>query len=60
MKSKVGKRIVDNGERKVRLTPLEDALALCTMLQINLQGRSVGAYVLRKGTNNFMMALLRE
>ncbi|MBD2198332.1 MULTISPECIES: hypothetical protein [Calothrix] len=55
VKSKVGKRIVDNGERKVRLTPLEDAFALVTMLQINLQGRSVGAYVLRKGTNSFMI-----
>ena len=55
MKSKVGKRIVDNGERKVRLTPLEDAFALCTMLQINLTGRSVGAYVLRKSADNFMI-----
>ena len=55
MKSKVGKRIVDNGERKVRLTPLEDAFALCTMLQINLTGRSVGPYVLRKSADNFMI-----
>ncbi len=55
MKSKVGKRIVDNGESKVRLTPLEDNFALCTMLQINLQGRSIGAYVLRKGVDNFLI-----
>ncbi|MDJ0733536.1 MAG: hypothetical protein QNJ47_05510 [Nostocaceae cyanobacterium] len=55
MKPKVGKRIVDNGETKVSLTPLEDAFALVTMLQINLQGRSIGAYVLRKGTDNFLI-----
>ncbi|BDA73805.1 hypothetical protein CAL7716_079710 [Calothrix sp. PCC 7716] len=55
VKSKVGKRIVDNGESKVSLTPVEDTLALVTMLQINLQGRSIGAYVLRKGTDNFLI-----
>ena len=55
VQSKIGKRIVDNGIDKVRLTPLEDALSLVSMLQINLQGRSVGAYVLRKGANNFMI-----
>ena len=54
-KSKVGKKIVDNGEQKVRLTPLEDAFALVTMLQINLQGRSVGAYLLRKGIDNYII-----
>lgn len=55
MNPKVGKHIVDNGATKVRLTPLEDAFALVTMLQINLQGRSIGAYVLRKGANNFLI-----
>jgi len=40
---------------KVRLTPLEDAFALVTMLQINLQGRSVGAYLLRKGIDNYII-----
>ncbi len=54
-KSKVGKQIVDNGEQKVRLTPLEDSFALVTMLQINLQGRSVGAYLLRKGVDNYLI-----
>ncbi len=54
-KSKIGKRIVENGEQKVRLTPLEDAFALVTMLQINLQGRSVGAYLLRKGIDNYII-----
>jgi hypothetical protein len=53
IKSKVGKRIVENGEQKVRLMPLEDAFAIVTMLQINLQGRSVGAYLLRKGIDNY-------
>ncbi|MBV6627376.1 MAG: hypothetical protein KI793_31290 [Rivularia sp. (in: Bacteria)] len=54
-KSKIGKRIVDNGEQRVRLTPLEDSFALVTMLQINLQGKSVGAYVLRKGIDNYLI-----
>ena len=54
-KSKVGKRIIENGEQKVRLTPLEDSFALVTMLQINLQGRSAGAYLLRKGVDNYLI-----
>jgi hypothetical protein len=54
-KSKVGKKVVDNGEQRVRLTPLEDSFALVTMLQINLQGRSVGAYLLRKGIDNYLI-----
>ncbi|MBW4434330.1 MAG: hypothetical protein KME28_22095 [Pelatocladus maniniholoensis HA4357-MV3] len=53
--NKQGKRIVENGERKVRLSPLEDAFSLVSMLQLNLQGRSVGAYVLRKGANNYLI-----
>ncbi|MCV3215614.1 hypothetical protein OGM63_19205 [Plectonema radiosum NIES-515] len=55
VKTKVGKAIVDNGATKVRYSPLEDAFALVSMLQINLQGRQVGAYVLRQGLNNFMI-----
>ncbi|BAZ40218.1 hypothetical protein NIES4101_61790 [Calothrix sp. NIES-4101] len=54
-KQKVGKRIVENGEQRVTLTPLEDAFAPFVMLQINLQGRSVGAYLLRKGVDNFLI-----
>ncbi|AFY99466.1 hypothetical protein [Calothrix sp. PCC 6303] len=52
---KVGKRIIDNGGNKLSLTPIEDAFAPFTMLQINLQGRSVGAYLLRKGVDNFLI-----
>jgi hypothetical protein len=55
VQSKIGKKLVDNGADQIRLTPLEDALSLVSMLQINLQGRSVGAYILRKGANNFMI-----
>ncbi|PAX45837.1 hypothetical protein CK510_29580, partial [Brunnivagina elsteri CCALA 953] len=40
---------------KLSLTPLEDAFAPFTMLQINLQGRSIGAYLLRKGVDNFLI-----
>ncbi|NJN13081.1 MAG: hypothetical protein HC815_36235 [Richelia sp. RM1_1_1] len=54
-KSKIGKRVIENGEGKLRLTPLEDSFALVTMLQINLQGRSVGAYLLRKGVDNYLI-----
>ncbi|MEA5573423.1 hypothetical protein [Calothrix sp. UHCC 0171] len=52
---KIGKRLVENGGSKLSLTPLEDAFAPFTMLQINLQGRSVGAYLLRKGVDNFLI-----
>jgi hypothetical protein len=52
---KVGKRVVENGGNKLSLTPLEDAFAPFTMLQINLQGRSIGAYLLRKGVDNFLI-----
>ena len=51
----MSKQVINNGKDKVSLTPLEDSLSLVSMLQINLQGRSVGAYVLRKGANNFMV-----
>ncbi|PMB27572.1 hypothetical protein [Fischerella thermalis] len=53
--NKQGKRVVENGERKVRLSPLEDAFSLVSMLQLNLQERSVGAYLLRKGMNNYLI-----
>ncbi len=53
--NKQGKRVVENGERKVRLSPLEDGFSLVSMLQLNLQERSVGAYVLRKGMNNYLI-----
>jgi hypothetical protein len=52
---KVGKRVVESGQIKTSITPLEDAFAPFTMLQINLQGRSVGAYLLRKGVDNFLI-----
>ncbi len=52
---KVGKQAVDNGKRKFSLIPLEDSFAPFSMLQINLQGRSVGAYLLRKGVDNFLI-----
>ncbi len=54
-KSKEGKRVVDNGEVKLKLSPVEDAFSLVTMLQIKLQGRTVGAYVLKKGANNYLI-----
>ena len=43
---------IDNGQGKVSLTALEKAIELRSMLQINLQGRSVGAYILHDGKDN--------
>ncbi|PAX45794.1 hypothetical protein CK510_29810, partial [Brunnivagina elsteri CCALA 953] len=52
---KVGNRIIDNGGNRLSLTPIEDAFSPFSMLQINLQGRSIGAYLLRKGVDNFLI-----
>jgi hypothetical protein len=52
---KIGKQAVYNGRSKLTLTPLEDTFAPFVMLQINLQGRSIGAYLLRKGVDNFLI-----
>ena len=54
-KSKIGERRVDNGEQTVRISPLEDAFQLVSMLRIELNARRVGGYVLRKGDNSFMV-----
>ena len=53
----MGVKVVDNGQQKVRLTALEKAVELRSMLEINLQGRSIGAYVLHDGksNNNFVI-----
>ncbi len=54
LKGKIGSRKVDDGStKKLKLTPLEDELNLASFLQVNLNGRNVGAYVLRKGENSF-------
>jgi hypothetical protein len=52
-KVKIGSRKVDNGGSSKKLTPFEDELNLASFLQVNLNGRNVGAYVLRKGENSF-------
>ncbi len=53
VKNKIGARKVNNGATKTKLTPFEDDLDLASFLQVDLNGRSVGAYVLRKGENSF-------
>jgi len=53
MRTKIGKRKVDNGEHTIRYTPLEDSFQLASMLQIALGGRNIGAYLQRKGLNGF-------
>ncbi|MFB2920335.1 MULTISPECIES: hypothetical protein [Aerosakkonema] len=52
-KQKIGKREVDNGFGKIRVTPLEDAFQLASLLEINLFDRPIGAYVLKKGEDSF-------
>ena len=52
-KTKIGSRRVDNGERSARYSPLEDYFQFASMLQVKIGGRNVGAYVLKKGENNF-------
>ena len=50
-------KVVEIGKEKVRLAALEEAIELRSMLQINLQGRSIGAYILHDGkdNNNFVI-----
>jgi hypothetical protein len=49
MKEKIGKRSVSLRGQEGRLTPFEDALNLATMLNIALNARDIGAYILTKG-----------
>lgn len=52
---KVSKRLVDDGQYKIRRAPIENSFNLASMLQIALSGRNIGAYILQKGTNNFIV-----
>lgn len=54
-KPKIGKKSISNGETKVRATPLEDEFQLASMVRIELRGKRIGAYLLRKGENGFML-----
>lgn len=54
-KVKIGNRRFDDGIKQRKGTPIEDVFHLVTMLRIELDSRRVGAYVLRKGENNFMI-----
>lgn len=54
-KAKIGKRWINDGEAKVRATPFEDECHLASMVQIELRGRKIGAYLLKKGENSFML-----
>jgi hypothetical protein len=54
-KPKIGARPIDDGIAKRRGTPIEDAFQLVIMLRIQLEGRRIGAYVLRKGEHSFMI-----
>ncbi|HEY9597789.1 MAG TPA: hypothetical protein V6D33_08980, partial [Cyanophyceae cyanobacterium] len=50
---KIGSKRFDDGVAKRKGTPLEDFFHLTTMLRVELNSRRIGAYVLRKGENNF-------
>ena len=52
-KQKIGKRKVDTGYSQIRVTPLEDAFQLASLLQVNLFGHQIGAYILKKGEDSF-------
>ncbi|MBD3561749.1 hypothetical protein H6S82_23315, partial [Planktothrix sp. FACHB-1355] len=54
-KTKIGKRWINDGETKVRATPFEDECHLASMVQIELRGRKIGAYLLKKGENSLML-----
>lgn len=55
VRQKIGARQIKDGTRNRKGTPIEDLFQLVTMLRIELDGRRVGAYVLRKGENSFMI-----
>lgn len=52
-KAKIGSRPIDDGATQRKGTPIEDAFQLVTLLRIELDGRRIGGYILRKGQNNF-------
>ncbi|NER27602.1 MAG: hypothetical protein F6J89_08195 [Symploca sp. SIO1C4] len=54
-KTKVGKKRVDNGEKFVTCTPLEDAFQLSSFLRVDLYGKRLGGCILRKGDSSYMV-----
>ncbi|MGK7947263.1 MAG: hypothetical protein AB4368_00270 [Xenococcaceae cyanobacterium] len=49
MKQKIGTKKIEQGGQKLTLTPFEDLVHLQTMVRLNLRGRTIGAYLLKKG-----------
>jgi hypothetical protein len=54
-RTKIGSKKVDTGDKVLRKTPLEDAFNLASLLRVDLQGKGLGAAILRKGSNNYMI-----
>lgn len=52
LKPKVGKKAVGTGKNKRALSPLEDEFHLVCLVQIQLKGQSVGAYLLQRERNS--------
>ena len=49
MKQKIGTKTIKQGNQKLTLTPFEDLVHLQTMVRLKLRGRTIGAYLLKKG-----------
>lgn len=47
------RKTVNNGVKKQKLTPVESEFQLLSLLKINLQGKEVGAVILKKGEANY-------
>jgi len=47
------RKTVDNGTKRQKLTPVEGEFQLLSLLKINLQGKEVGAIILKKGEANY-------
>ncbi|MEQ8469125.1 hypothetical protein [Coleofasciculus sp. E1-EBD-02] len=47
------RKTVNNGVKKQKLTPVEGEFQLLSLLKINLQGKEVGACILKKGEANY-------
>ncbi|MDX2096733.1 MAG: hypothetical protein SFW36_03070 [Leptolyngbyaceae cyanobacterium bins.59] len=53
MKPKLGAKNVHNGQRKVRLSPVEDSLNLVAPFRIDLRGRSIAGFLLQRNQSEF-------
>jgi hypothetical protein len=55
VKKKIGSRSFDDGSQKRKGQPIEDLFQLATMLRIELEGRKIGGYLLKKDEDSYMV-----